>query len=122
MLIDLRPANVVGRVEVGSGGHDDVAVGNLLVDDHRRQRHAAADIALAAVLDRGLFVIEAAREFTFRRYADSAEELRDYIASNWQDTRLDDETCWRAAEAIRVDPGARVWVTEFVGIRSLRPL
>ena len=68
------------------------------------------------------FVLEELREFAFLRYADSAEELRDYIAQRWRQTRLDDATCLRAAAALRDRPGARLWLHERVVIRRLRPL
>jgi hypothetical protein len=120
-LIDLRPAHTIPDVVVGSDEHGDV-VGVLTVEVERHQRHAAADRALAAVLDRELFVIDEAREFTFLSYADSADELRDYIASKWKQTRLDEATCHRTAVAISARPSARLWLRERVGIRSLRPV
>jgi hypothetical protein len=93
----------------------------LTVEAERHRRHAAADRALAAVLDRHLFVLDEAREFTFLRYADSAAELRDYIASKWKETRLGDATCLRTAVALGARPGARLWLRERVAIRRLRP-
>jgi hypothetical protein len=119
-LIDLRPADTIPEVVVGSDEHESV-VGVLTVDTERHQRHAAADRALAAVLDRHLFVLEDAREFIFHRYADSADELRDYIADKWKETRMDENTRLRTAAALSVRPGARLWLRERVAIRKLRP-
>lgn len=121
VLIDLRPADTIPEVIVGSGARADV-VGMLTVDDERHERHSAANRALAAVLDRHLFVLEEAREFTFLRYADSAEELREYIAEKWKQTRLGDAARLRAAAALRERPGARLWLRERVAIRRLRPV
>ncbi|PYR21564.1 MAG: hypothetical protein DMF98_21945 [Acidobacteria bacterium] len=87
-----------------------------------RQRHAAADRALGAVLERKLFHLERSREFWFLRYADSARELQEHIAIRWQHTRLDDETRGRAEAMLRGEPNARLWLRERVGIRSLRPI
>jgi hypothetical protein len=120
-LIDLRPAETIPEVLVGSDEHADV-VGVLTVDAERHERHAAADRALADVLDRQVFVLEEAREFTFLRYADSAEELRDYIAEKWKETRLDDATGLRTAAALSARRGARLWLRERVAIRRLRPV
>jgi hypothetical protein len=120
-LIDLRPAHTIPEVVIGSGEHATV-IGVLTVEAERHQRHAAADQALDDVLDRQLFVLEELREFAFLRYADSAEELRDYIAERWRQTRLDDATCLRTAAALRDRPGARLWLHERVAIRRLRPL
>ena len=118
-LIDLRPADTVPEVVVGSV-EDSYAVGVLTVETERHQRHAAADRALATVLDRHLFALEDAREFMFHRYADSADELRDYIAAKWKQTRLDDITRLRTAAALSERPGAQLWLRERVAIRRLR--
>jgi hypothetical protein len=120
-LIDVRPAHTIPDVVIGSGEHPTV-IGVLTVEAERHERHAAANHALDDVLDRQLFVLEELREFAFLRYADSAEELRDYIAQRWRQTRLDDATCLRAAAALRDRPGARLWLHERVVIRRLRPL
>jgi hypothetical protein len=94
----------------------------LTVEAERHERHAAADSALDEVLARRLFILEASREFPFLRYADSAEELRDYIAERWKQTRLDDATCLRTAAALSGQPGARLWLRERVAIRRLKPV
>jgi hypothetical protein len=119
-LIDLRPADTIPWVIVGSDEHSSV-IGPLTVDAARQQRHAAADRALATVLDRHLFVLEDAREFVFHRYADSADELRDYIAAKWKETRLDETTRAGTVAALSTRPGARLWLREQVAIRRLRP-
>src|SRR5262244_88470 len=85
-LIDVRPAHTIPEVVIGTGDQATV-VGVLTVEAERHQRHAAANSALDDVLDRRLFVLEESREFAFLRYADSAEELRDYIAQKWRQTR-----------------------------------
>jgi hypothetical protein len=120
-LIDLRPADPTPEVMVGSKDQSR-SVGTLTVETARQQRHVAADRALARVLDRELFVLEEKREFIFHRFADTADELRDYVASKWKETRLDEITHRRAAEALSVVPGGRLWLREEVAIRRLRPL
>jgi hypothetical protein len=120
-LIDLRPAETIPEVLIGSDDHADV-VGVLSVEAERHQRHASADRALAEVLDRQLFVLEEAREFMFFSYADSAAELRDYVATTWKQSTLDDDTCARTAAALFARPGARLWLRERVAIRRLKPV
>ena len=120
-LIDLRPADPTPEVMVGSRDQSR-AVGTLTVETARHQRHAAADRALARVLDRELFILEEAREFIFHRFADTADELQDYVASKWKETRLDEITHRRAAEALGVVRGGRLWLREEVAIRRLRPM
>ena len=119
-LIDLRPADPTPEVMVGWRGHSH-SVGTLTVETARHQRHAAADRALAWVLEHELFVLEEAREFVFHRFADTADELRDHVASKWRETRLDEITHRRADEALSVRPGGRLWLREDVAIRRLRP-
>jgi hypothetical protein len=119
-LIDLRPAQLVPTVQIGSPGCDHRLVGALVVQEQRRQRHVAADRALRQVLERKLFFLEQAREFSFLRYADSARELQEYIASRWQDTRMADATRARAEKMLHHQPAARLWLHERVGIRRLR--
>jgi hypothetical protein len=120
-LIDLRPAETIPEVLVGSAERVDI-VGVLTVEAERHQRHASADRALAEVLDRHLFVLEEARKFTFLTYADSADELRHHIASKWKQSRLDDATCLRTAAALRAYPGAQLRLRERVAIRRLKPI
>ena len=120
-LIDLRPADTIPDVVVGSD-EDPHVVGVLTVDVARQERHSAADRALATVLDRHMFVLEDAREFVFHRYADSADELRDYVAAKWKETRLDETTRAGTVAALSARPGARLWLREHVAIRRLRPV
>ena len=119
-LVDVRPAELVPAVEIGAPGREPRIAGLLVVQEARRVRHAAADRALADVLARKLFRLEQAREFTFLRYADSARELQEHIATRWQDTRMDDATRVRADGMLAGDRNARLWLRERVGMRSLR--
>jgi hypothetical protein len=120
-LVDLRPAHTIPEVVIGSAERATV-IGVLTVEAERHERHAAANNALDDVLDRQLFVLEELSEFAFLRYADTAEELRDYIAERWKQTRLDDATCVRTAAALRDRVDARLWLRERVAMRRLRPL
>ena len=119
-LIDLRPAEPVPSVEIGPPGRDPARAGALVVQPERYQRHAAADRALATVLEQRLLYLEQAREFWFLRYADSPRELQEYIATRWQDTRLDAATRARPERMLGRESNARLWIRERVGIRSLR--
>src|SRR5437588_11933343 len=76
-VLDLHPTTEAPHLEVGG----DLA-GDLRADDARR-RHAAAEAALATVLDRHLFVVSGTRDFSFRRYADSLDELTEYVSGKW---------------------------------------
>src|SRR2546430_15603606 len=78
-IIDLRPAHVASHVELGLPDGTLVPIGRLVVDDDRRLRHLAADLAVLAAVKHGFFTVEAEREFSFYRYPVSADELREYI-------------------------------------------
>ena len=120
-LIDLRPATeLVARVSVGDAGAGWSEAGLLTIEHARRQRYAAADLALQIALDRRWFALEFETVFEFSRYADSADELRDYIAAKWRETRMGPETHGRAVELLQNRPGGRVKLTERIGIRKLR--
>ena len=118
-VIDLRPADVVASVELGLPDGTVVQGGGLAVDSQRRRRHAAADAALRSVLARGILKLVDEEEFAFFRYPASIDELRDYIATTWQDTRVDDPTYRRVVDLQRAHSGARLWLREHVAIRCL---
>lgn len=84
-------------------------------------RHAAAGLAVAAVVAGGLFIVDRAVDLTFYTYGDTVEELRDYIVENWRNARVDGETVDRTREALRAAPGVRPRVHEHVRVTKLRP-
>ena len=120
-IIDLRPAHVVPHIELGLPDGAHVPIGGLVVDAERRERHMAADLAVLAVVKQGLFTVEREQEFSFYRHPESVDELRQYIATKWQHTRLDDATYASAIDAQRARPDGRLWLREQVAIRVLRP-
>ena len=120
-VIDLRPRDVVPRVELGLPDGTLLPVGSLVVDDERRQRHMAAVLAVLAVVKHGDFRVDREQEFAFYRYPDSVDELREHIALKWRNTRLDDATYARAVDLQRRHADGRLWLREQVAIRRLRP-
>jgi hypothetical protein len=120
-IIDIRPAELTPRVELGLADATTLLAGCLVADEDRRGRHAAADAAVRATVARGEFTIEDEAQFSFYRYPDSADDLRDYIASKWEHTRLEHATYLRVVELMRQHGGARLWLREEVGIRRLLP-
>jgi hypothetical protein len=120
-VIDLRPAHVVAHVELGLPDGEIIAIGGLEVEDERRLRHLAADAAVRAVCGDGSFGIESELEFPFFRYPSSLDELREYIATKWQHTRLSDATYARGIAQQREHRDGRIWLREQVSIRILRP-
>lgn len=115
-LVDVHPTVESAHVEVGP----DIRTGDLHAEN-ARLRHAAADAALAAIAARGVFTIEGAQEFSFRRYADSIEELRNYVAEKWTDAHFDEATLNRTRDAMRAHPAASLRLSEQARVTMLRP-
>jgi len=115
IVVDLHPNASPAIVEIGGGltGHVDVPDG--------RRRHAAADAAIATAVRAGWFAIERVVQFAFHTYADTIDELRDYIEENWRNARLDDLTVSRTREAAREMPGERPRAREHVILTVMRP-
>ena len=73
-------------------------------------------------VDEGLFDVETVIDFDFHTYGDTVEELRDYIAENWRDARIDDRTMARArAAVVGAAHGVTPRVLERVRLTVLRP-
>ena len=119
--IDLRPADVVPDIEMGLPDGTVIHVGEPVVDDERRARHRAADEALRAVVGLQVFVVKDEERFPFFYYPDSPEELRDYLAAKWKQTRIDDRAFAQIVAARRAHPGGRLWLREQGAIRTLYP-
>ena len=113
-LVDVHPTVESAHLEVGV----DICTGDLHAEDARR-RHAAADAALATIVARGIFAIEGVQEFSFRRYADSVEELWEYVAVKWTDAHFDDATLKRTRDALRTRLTASLWLREQVRVTTL---
>jgi hypothetical protein len=115
-VVDLHPTAEIASVEVGARSTGRIEGGDAPL------RHAAAGAALATVLDAGLFAVDATIDFTFYTYADTIEELRDYIADNWQNARIDDTVVSRTRDALTNAPGTRPRVRECVRLTTLHPI
>jgi len=117
-VIDLRPADTSATVIVDLPDGSQRAVGDLVVDAARRERYAAADAAVRTVVGEGVFRSDAEETFWFYSYADTADELRDHIAT-WRETRLHPDTRAAAAALLAAHPGARLRLRERVRMRLL---
>jgi hypothetical protein len=77
LLIDIHPTPAATHIEVHHGG---AITFSAPVPGQTFQDIRYAEDALARVLDLGMFTLQQAREFEWRTYAASVEELRDFIA------------------------------------------
>ena len=115
-LVDVHPTVESAHVEVGL----DICTGDLHAEE-ARPRHAAADAALATIVARGVFIVYGAQEFSFRRYADSVEELWEYVAEKWTDAHFDEATLKKTRDALRAHPTASLRLREQARVTTLRP-
>jgi hypothetical protein len=92
LLVDLHPLADPALLIVG-----DTIVGPI-DNGAAPSRHQAATDAIAAAVREGLFRIADSTEFDFSTYADTLDELQDYIVSEWRDGRIADTTMKRARE------------------------
>ena len=122
-LIDIRPTPEPAHLEVQLAGRTEVA-GRVSDADGQAgpsARHARADTALAAALDRHWFVVELQRQFSVYRHGDTLDELRHHIRSDWRGAAIDDAALGRAAALLASERGARVRLREQVGMARLAP-
>jgi hypothetical protein len=116
-LVDIHPTDTRAVVQVG-----DLDVGPL-DDRDAPARHAAASDALTTVVALRLFEPVAVVEFDFHTYADSVEELRDFVARTWKTTRIGEATVAAAHTAHAGAPtGVRPRTRERVVLTTLRPV
>src|SRR5262245_61872662 len=114
-VVDLHPSAARAPVEVSGTTTGFVDGGDAPL------RHAAAGVALATAIENGLFTVERTTTFAFYTYADSIDELREYIEDNWRDAKIDQLTVDRTRQALRETAGARPRTREDVCITRLRP-
>ena len=117
LLIDLHPTTDFPQVAVAYEDGHEQPVGPL-VSESARDRHAAADRAIATAIAQGTLSQDAMDVFVFSRYCESLDELADYVNAKWT-TRFDDETRAKARRMVR--PGCRIRLWEYVSISKLRP-
>jgi len=123
-LVDVHPTAERAYLEVQVGARL-VCVGRVHDVDEQigpSARHARADAAFAAAVERGWFLVEERREFSFRRYADTVDEMRSYVNGTWKGAALEERALLEAARHLLADPGARLWVREQVGIVRAIPI
>lgn len=115
-ILDIHPTDAPASVHVGA-----LTVG-LVDSGDAISRHAAAGAALATVIDASLFDVADIVDFNFYTYGDTIEELRDYVAENWRNARIDEHTVEAALSAIGAAPtGVRPRTVEQVRLTTLRP-
>jgi hypothetical protein len=115
-VVDIHPTATHAAVEVADRRIGPVDAGDAPL------RHTAAGVALAAAVEERLLAVDRTSDFIFHTYGDTIDELRDYIADNWRNARIDGDTVNRTRQALRAMPGAKPRVREHVAITRFRVL
>jgi len=116
VIVDIHPTPEPAHLELATGSGlirladrlDDGTAGGP------RQRHAAADAAVAACVSAGVFYRAAMTEFTFHTLADSVDELVGYLHAKWKQLHFADADLSRARDVLARSPGSAIAVTERV--------
>ena len=120
ILIDIHPPPEPSSIDVRVDDRTHAAGWLHETDDYGD--YEAADEALAAIVARGLFVIERRGIFSFLTYADTLAELRTYLTEEWEDARIDDVTAARIEELMTApDRDKEIILREPVRIARLAP-
>ncbi len=90
ILIDIHPSQQPPQIEVNTA-EERFAAGTLQESDDFVE-YEQADRALAQVQSQGLFSLEAVNSFIFTIHAPSLDELRNFLAENWKDAILPQES------------------------------
>ena len=92
LLVDLHPIADPALLIVGD------MIAGPIDNGAAPARHQAATDAIRAAVREGLFRIDDSTEFDFSTYADTLDELQDFIVSEWREGRIGDATLKRARE------------------------
>ena len=114
-LIDIHPSGA--PVALGVRISERIFPAGWIKETNDFVEYAWAAEALASVVNSRLFAVEKQDLFTFCTYADSVNELREYLAEEWKDAILDDITAMRAEELLNtIDHDKEVIVRESIHI------
>ena len=97
-LLDIHPVTDKAWVEVKVNGKEYFL--DVLEETDDYIEYGQANDALAQVLAKKLFTIDAAGKFTFVIYTDTIEEMRTYLADNWKDAVINESIDRKAKEYI----------------------
>jgi len=120
ILIDIHPPPEPSSIEVRID-RQTIPAGWLQESDDYTE-YEDADDALARVVRSGLFAVEREGAFVLITHADTVAELREYVAEEWEEARVDDITAMRAEDLLSTpERDKEVILRESVRIARLRP-
>lgn len=86
VLIDIH--DLPAPHAIGVQVNDDLRQAGWLLDSHDFRSTRAACLALATIVDQGLFDFEKERDFTYAIEASSLPEMQSWLAEWWEDAIL----------------------------------
>jgi len=95
-LIDIHPNGELVEFNYHLNGSEQF-LGYMQESDNYIE-YRQADEAIQNVLNRDVFQFIAAREFEFRTYADSFDELKAFLEANWSDAVIPKDVSARAGK------------------------
>jgi hypothetical protein len=116
-LIDVHPSidpPVINVINESSS----VFAGYLRENDDYIE-YTQADQALASVINSGLYVIKKQDLFNFSIYSDTLDEFLAYLAENWSDAYLENDTIDRIRKQMSLAEGYKLVSTEKIKIARL---
>jgi len=119
LLIDIHPTSEHPLVEAHVDG--EVRLAGYIDELDNFEKYFKADEALAEVNSRGLFLLEQEGFFSFLYHAPTIAELADFIAAEWSDAILHEETIKQARQLMGEPGGGReIVVREPIRITRFR--
>ena len=119
LLIDIHPSGEAPVLEVVNDTQR-ARVGRLEETDNFVE-YLQAELSLAKVIENGWFEFESRQEFNFNIHASSLVEFQEFLAENWKDAIIPEETASKIS-ALVVDPkdgGIKLIASELIYITRL---
>lgn len=117
-LIDIHPSGEPAEFVYPLDGKEHHIGIMQETDDYIEYRQA--DEAIQAALAKGLFRVEKSDVFEFRTYAESFNELREYLDENWSDALITDDVIANARRLEKEYGNCKVLLREMVSLSLLK--
>jgi hypothetical protein len=122
-IVDVHPTTEQAHLELFTGT-DFIRLAERIDDPSPtgpRQRHAAAERAVASCVAAGDLRQHRDVRFTFHTFADSVDELLEHLSVKWKTLKFEDEDVRRARASLARAHGSSIVVTERVIASKLSP-
>jgi hypothetical protein len=121
LLLDVHPTNEMAAIAVRL--REQLIPAGWLNESDDYVEYEWADEALQHVVSSGQFALERVGTFEFVWHADSLQDLRTYLAEEWQDAIIDDVTAMRIEELLKLPVHDKeILVSEAIRIARYRKL